>query len=380
MTLAADELRIQVVQSLEEQGFQILNGQMLPPTDLSKDALRKLHSSAVQHRIQRSSLSLRSREQRLLTHFAAGNEVVPECIAPRLVEVQADTEEELLFRYASLHWSIPLSSGYGRRLRFIVVDDANGKVMGLFALGDPVFNLGARDSWIGWDRETRRVRLQHVLDAFVVGAVPPYSFLLGGKLIGMLATSDEVREAFTRRYSQRVSFIRSENLDPRLALITTTSALGRSSLYNRLRYRERVLYQPVGFTRGSGEFHFANGLYATLAGYAAEHCAPTAKHGRWGIGFRNRREVVKKALAALGLSTTWLYHGVQREVFLAPLARNVPEFLRREEDELEWYHQPVKDLFGFFRERWLLPRSQRDQRYKAWDPQTWVLWPRERSQ
>ncbi|MGH8472133.1 MAG: Druantia anti-phage system protein DruA, partial [Gammaproteobacteria bacterium] len=34
------------------------------------------------------------------------SEVVPEQISPRVVEVEAGTQNELLFRYARLHWSI----------------------------------------------------------------------------------------------------------------------------------------------------------------------------------------------------------------------------------------------------------------------------------
>ena len=99
-------------------------------------------------------------------------EIDPERIEPRLQEVKSGSWDELLFRYSCLHWSIPVSSGYGRRLRFLVYDNSTGKLMGLFGLGDPVFSLSARVQWIGWTKEDRRKRLVHVMDAFVLGAVP----------------------------------------------------------------------------------------------------------------------------------------------------------------------------------------------------------------
>jgi hypothetical protein len=212
------------------------------------------------------------------------------------------------------------------------------------------------------------------VDAFALGAVPPYSFLLCGKLVAMLALSNEVRAAFRRKYEGRTSVIRQRPLAGELALITTTSALGRSSLYNRLRYQDRLLYHSVGFTRGSGEFHFSNGLYGVISDFAEENCEPTAKHRRWGRGFRSRREVVKKCLAKLGLSTELLYHGIQREIFVAPVAQNARQFLRGEEPDLIPYDYPAHELFQWFRERWLLPRSLRDGRYKKWEPQAWTLW------
>lgn len=372
--MTADELRSQIIASLKEQGYTINGNQITPPANLDKDGLRALHARAVQWKVEQARPSLGRYESRLLRRFAHGQEVEPERISPKLVEVLPDTEDELLFRYASLHWSIPVSSGYGRRLRFLVIDENNGKLIGLFGLGDPVFSLAPRDEWIGWDKTARLQRLSHVMDAFVLGAVPPYSYLLCGKLVALLVTSNEVREAFARKYGQRVSLIRGRSNSGELALITTTSALGRSSLYNRIRYQGRLIFQSVGFTRGSGEFHFTNGLYKVMAEFARQHTTPTAKHERWGAGFRNRREVVKKCLRALGLSTEWLYHGVRREVFVVPLAENTREFLRGEETTLRPYDQPATSLFAWFRERWLLPRAARDQRYREFDPESYRLW------
>jgi hypothetical protein len=369
------ELRSRILHSLRGQGFRIRNGQILPPKNLDKNKLRRLHIPAVQRRIESSRNALVCFESKLLERFASGWEIIPEQIKPRLVEVKPNTMEELLFRYISLHWSIPVSSGYGRRLRFLVIDEQNEKLIGLFGLGDPVFSLRQRDEWIGWDKETRRRLLRHVMDAFVLGAVPPYSTLLCGKLVAMLAASNEVRFAFKRKYEGRLSMIRRKHLDGRLALITTTSALGRSSIYNRLRFEERVLYRRVGFTQGWGEFHFSNGLYGPITQYATRYCQPTAKQDRWGTGFRNRREVVRKCLAKLGLSTDWLCHGVKREIFVVPLAGNVHEFLKGDRSKLRWYDQPAEDLFAWFRERWLLPRSRRDQSYKYWNRSQWMLWP-----
>lgn len=373
------DLRVLIIRSLRAQGFRIRNGNILPPKELSKDRIRELHETAVAHRIERARDGLFRKEKELLQHVASGSEVVPSRIRPRSVEVLPESEEELLFRYASLHWSIPVSSGYGRRLRFLVFDEQNGKLMGLIGLGDPVYALGPRDAWIGWTPSDRKKRLKNVMDAFVLGAVPPYSFLLCGKLIAMLAASDTVRRAFVRKYGGTRSVIRRRMHDGRLALVTTTSALGRSSVYNRLRLGERLLYQRVGFTKGSGEFHFSNGLYGAITEFAEDHCQPTAKQERWGTGFRNRREVIKKCLPQLGLSSDWVYHGIEREVFVIPLARNTREFLRGQHARLMCYHQSEAEIFEYFRERWMLPRASWDERFKSWSRNEWGIWLKEAS-
>lgn len=368
------ELRNAIISALTAQGYEIEGDKIRLRPGLSKEDLRALHAEAVNYRINKARKGLERKEPRLIERFANGHEVDPKRIRPRLVEVQPDSEDELLFRYASLHWSIPVSSGYGRRLRFLVIDEHNDKLIGIFGLGDPVFALGPRDRWVGWDSHTRAERLCYVMDAFVLGAVPPYSSLLCGKLVAMLVTSNEVRQAYARKYGKRVSLIRNRAVEGDLALITTTSALGRSSLYNRISYDGRRLFISVGYSQGSGEFHFANGLYDAMMQYVRQHSKPTAKNERWGSGFRNRREIVKKCLMGLGLSADWLYHGVRREIFVVPLGANAREYLRGEEPELQQYDQPADALFEAFRERWLLPRAERDKRYLQFDRNTYRLW------
>ena len=371
---ALGELRARIHRSLLRQGFEICNGAIVAPAIRDKDELRSLHHEAVMHNRSRSRAGLERHEGQLLSLIADGQEVDPDAVEPELVEVEPRSEEELLFRYVRLHWSIPVSAGYGRRLRFIVRDRFNGMLIGIIGLGDPVFGLGPRDSWVRWDFAARKSRLKHVMDLFVLGAVPPYSELLCGKLVALLATSREVRRAFRRKYCGRKAYISGRTFDGGLAMLTTTSALGRSSIYNRLRFGDRTVYHSVGFTRGTGDFHFSNGCYSALRQLAESHCEATAKHASWGNGFRNRRELVRKALPLLGLSTRLQSHGVRREVFAVPLAVNTRPFLCGDDSKLTPYGESVDDLFGWFRERWLLPRALRTRSYRGFVRESYRLW------
>ena len=102
------------------------------------------------------------------------------------------------------------------------------------------------------------------MDAYVLGAVPPYNQLLGAKLIAMLASSDFIRDVFRTRYGNVKSVILGRKAEARLALVTVTSALGTSSIYNRLRYGGVEVFRQVGFTQGYGHFHLANGTFEKL--------------------------------------------------------------------------------------------------------------------
>lgn len=368
------ELRTRVLNAFREQGFELHNdGLRLVNIGGGKEGLRRLHAHATAYMRERARPSLEAKESWLLGHIAAGANLDPRRIRPKLIMVHRKSKEELIFRYARLHWSIPVSSGYGRRLRFLVWDEYHDKLIGLFGLSDPVFALGPRDRWIGWDQTAKRRRLKNVMDAFILGAVPPYAQLLAGKLVALAVWSREVRAAFRERYGDRPSRILGEAAGE-LALVTTTSAFGRSSLYNRIRFQGQLVYRSVGFTQGTGDFPFLNGLYDELFDLVRRRSRPTAKRAEWGTGFRNRREVISKALKLLNLPSVFRVHGVRREVYVVPMGSNVRAFLKGECERLESYDYAFEDLAAYALHRWVWPRAERDPRYKAFEPESWRLW------
>lgn len=375
MVLPAEDLRIKIIYALHKQGYRIQDGVIHIPEGATKDDFRALNELALQKKREISGPRVQPYENRLIRFIADGNEVVPNEIHPKLVVVEPESEHELLFRYACLHWSIPVSAGYGRRLRFLVIDEANGKLIGLFGLGDPVYSIKARDQWIGWDNEKKAQHLYHIMDAYVLGAVPPYSFLLGGKLIAMLVCSNEVRNAFLNKYDGTKSLIRQETRPPYLVLVTTTSALGRSSIYNRIRINGHQYWISLGFTQGSGEFHFSNGVYGDIRAFVEKNCEPTAKHIAWGTGFRNKREIIRKCLSQIGLSADLIYHGIHREIFAAPLGRDAKRFLNGEVKRPCFHDWPVSELAEAFKERWLMGRAERNPEYRKYTREQYRLWP-----
>lgn len=376
-----DDLRHLVLKNLRDQGFK-LRGEdaVLAPVN-DKDGLRRLHQQAVSSQRERARKSLERHDEAFVGRLVAGAAIDPGRVSPKLrVLKPGRSEDALLWRWCSLHWSIPVSGGYGRRIRALVVDEGhNDAVMGLIGLGDPVYALGVRDNAVGWDGAQRQQRLTSVMDAFVLGAVPPYNALLGGKLAALLLRSDELRETFAERYGHRQTLISERDPEAQLALITTASALGRSSVYSRVRAEDGSLaMRPVGYTQGTGDFHFSGEVYdllASAARAAMTEDAATHRHENWGTGFRNRREVIQRGLRAVGLSPSrFRMHGVQRQVFVSPLAHNSLEWLRGEAAELDWATQPVERLGAWWKKRWMANRAASTDAWRTFDPEDWRLW------
>ena len=338
---------------------------------LTKQKIRDVHSAQRNDILKHRQSFVATQGPALIKHFAAGRDVNPTAIDPEIVEVKPESLDSRLFRFASLLWSVPVSQGFGRRLRFLVRDRQNGQLIGIFALGDPVFNLSARDNWVGWTHEDRCDRLVHVMDAYVVGAVPPYSQLIGGKLIAALMTSLEVKKAYERKYLGSESVIRKKKHRARLVLLTTTSALGRSSIYNRLSLPDGPRFLRIGTTRGYGHFHLSGEIFEALRRHLEATGHPYASGHRFGMGPNWKLRVVRAALEDIGIDgNSILKHGIEREVYAIPLAQNWQKILLGSNKNIRSLASPAPEIADFCLNRWMIPRARRDNSYKDFDPES----------
>lgn len=299
--------------------------------------------------------------------FANGDEVDPALVSPRLEQVKGSTWQSDLFRLATLSWRVPVSDGYGRRLRFLVWDRQNEKLIGVIALGDAVFNLRVRDQKIGWSHIDRSDRLVNIMDAYVLGAVPPYNRLLGGKLVACAVRTKEVVAVFKRRYLNSKGIISKKKKKPRLAVVTTSSALGRSSVYNRLRLGNLTYFEQLGFTSGWGHFHVPDPVFAAMRELLELHGDAYAAGHKFGDGPNWRLRAVRKSLELLGLDPHLTKHGLQREVFMCCLASNALEYLRGQVARPKYDGLLTLDeVASLARERWIVPRAARHPEYREW--------------
>jgi len=211
----------------KEDGHLIVSGE-------GKDVIRALHQAQRDDRLHANKAFLAEQWPKLKKYFASGQDIDPSRISPKLELISSSTWQGDLFRLASLTWAVPVSNGFGRRLRYLVWDSHNDKLIGLIAIGDPVFNLTVRDQHIGWDLMGRTERLVNILDAYVLGAVPPYNMLLGGKLVAALIRTRDIYNDFSKVYGGTTGIISKKAKNARLLAVTTSSSLGRSSVYNRL--------------------------------------------------------------------------------------------------------------------------------------------------
>ena len=238
---------------------------------------------------------------------------------------------------------------------------------GVIALGDPVFNLSVRDKLIGWSATDRSSRLVNILDAYVLGAVPPYNMHLGGKAVACLVRSRDIYNDFSRAYGSTTGIISGEEKRARLLAVTTSSSMGRSSLYNRLKLDGASYYDPIGYTVGWGHFHITDDVFAQMREYLRLSGHPYADRHCFGEGPNWRLRTIRAALGQLGINESVLRHGIQREVFLCELAGNAKGILTTGKGRPDLSTlKTVDEISDLARTRWIEPRAERRDDYKHW--------------
>jgi hypothetical protein len=204
------------------------------------------------------------------------------------------------------------------------------------------------------------------MDAYVLGALPPYSQILGGKLVASLIRTVDIQEAFADRYSQTKGIISGRRKHAQLAAITTGSAFGRSAVYNRLRLGEQQIFRSLGFTLGYGHFHIPDSMFALVRAYLKAKRHSYASAFKFGEGPNWRMRAARQAMSLAGMNPRLLKHGVRREIYVSEIASNARDVLLSgtapNYDEL----LTATEIGALARERWLAPRAQWDARFRSW--------------
>ncbi|AWB66681.1 hypothetical protein C2869_09670 [Saccharobesus litoralis] len=334
-----------------------------------KDYIRELHKYSKFKQDEKILSRLDTDYKKLSKYFICASKLEVARIKPRLINVDESNLFKRLFKLVRHSWSMPYSKGYGRRIRFIVWDDFHDSVIGIIGLQSPPADLKARDQLFDYPENQKLPLVNQTLDVYTLGAIPPYSNLLGGKLVAGLVGADAIRQVYWSKYAGKRSQINNVLVEQPLVGATTTSAFGRSSIYNRLKYQDRLLARPIGYTRGYGTIHLEP-YFEELTGILKAH--NIYHNGGYGKGPKPKWQNAVRALKILGLNSEYLQHGLGREVFLFEFFDDLKtgmsggSFGRALLLDSEEYSQ-------YWLERWAEPRAIRYPDWRCFDVNGYFL-------
>lgn len=230
----------------------------------------------------------------------------------------------------------------------------------------------------------RRAKAQtvgtEIADITVCGAIAPYTHLLGGKLVACLLVGPSVVRAYRKKYSDKPSQIassiaaRSVARSANLIYMGTTSLYGAgSSQYNRLKIPASVLkestdlkFVPLGRSRAFGTSHLSQQTVSALTNLAEQAQNGARVKSIFGEGASPKLRKIRQGIDLLGWpSEELLRHRRERIIYGVKLASDPGNYLLRRRNDPNYLFSPdleddVARIAQWWRERWMIPRSQRN--------------------
>jgi len=360
-----ERIPLLLVRDLLRLGWRIKSNsnkslELVPPVNYEKSVVKAAMAYSKNEIIEQNSLWIENHLDLARSNLALGNEVLKSEICPRIEMCETQNQHDI-FRILRYSWSSPSSDYVGRRIRLLIRDDGvkGSPIIGIAAIGSSIIHIHDRDRWIGWDTNTRTKRIIYMMDAYVVGAMPPYNYLLGGKLVSFILASNELRAIHKNKYTDVKTIIKNREASD-LVLIITSSLYGQnSSQYNRLKYGKSLIYKPIGTTSGYGSLHISNETFNAMLQLAEENGCNISN--RFGDGPNWRMRVIRSACDVLGLnSDVILKHSFQRGLFAIRLAVNWKSFLKGESQTPIYRNLPLNKLVNRWRDRWFNMRKQNE--------------------
>jgi hypothetical protein len=162
------------------------------------------------------------------------------------LEFVEDNYQRDIFEYYRINVSsIQGGKPKGRFIQILVKEKNSKKYIGIISLSSDLYALKERDELIGWSKEVKHRKLNHIMNITCCVGLRPNSYNLNiGKLLAMIPFCEEFQEYHKRKYGHY------------LAGILTTSIYGKSIQYSQLKE-----LKFIGYTKGFGSQHISKELY-----------------------------------------------------------------------------------------------------------------------
>jgi hypothetical protein len=259
-------------------------------------------------------------------------------LQPKVIVVAGDYLERLWTTLRYYCSSAEYNQAPGRFIKFLMVDEVSGKVLGISSIASDVICISDRDKYIGWTPEDKleHKMLKHsAIGTTIVPTQPFGSNFLGGKLIAALVTSHTVRDEWEHPSAGKSN-------PAKLVGMTTTSLYGGFSMYNSLKW-----WKPVGMSKGKIPIKPYEKGYENWHQWLKQfrkddyNKAMTQKENISGPVTGAKMRVLSMIFQACKIRQSDYCHGYCRGIYWAEFYENTKEFLQRKITESELVMKPL---------------------------------------
>lgn len=251
-------------------------------------------------------------------------------LQPGIECVETEEQDDLFTWFLTNTSSVPLSTTTGRALKILVKDQSTMRYIGLLAFTSCVFDVAP---YLGVSKVTatqlNTIRKSVVNMSCCVPLQPFGKICRGGKLLALIAFSQEVMDAYKCKFGIPV------------AMILTLSIHGKSIQYDRLKE-----LRLMGYTYGQSAIHISDSLVEDSRHFLQSRDVDTRN--------LSKINIMKRTLELLHLPHDTLTHGKKRGIYVGFTSSNSTPFLLGRESSLVFDKlRSVSDAHSFWQSRWM---------------------------
>jgi len=324
------ELKNYIVNQWHQMGFVMVGNQIATQTP---ESARNVISWIKNKNLESKKIYIERAYSAILDHSITASQLCPEKIKPRIIDCnKSEYFGNLFLGWRNLWWSMTYSGAVGRRLPILMWDDYHNAPIGLWGLASHRYSKGGN----GINKYAN-----NSLECRSGGALPPYSFLLGGKLTTALSLTDDVKNIFKQTYGDDLYF-------------TITSAMyGKSPIYDRITINGIKMSHQYGYDSGSSEIHIMH-FRDKLVKWGEENLNPKTYYPKGSAIYP--KEMARIVLKHLGFKKPY-YHGIVKPRYLHTTCLNIKDVLQHGSNP-KMTKLSTETAFKWWYERWFKPRSK----------------------
>jgi len=121
--------------------------------------------------------------------------------------------QELYSEILNMTASNPIEEAIpGRTIKWIITEDTTDKIVGVIRFGSPTINSKPRNDYFGEVLPLSKINHEFVM-GFNIVPVQPFGYnYLGGKLLALLASSNELKRQFDAKYGTNLQYFETTSL------------------------------------------------------------------------------------------------------------------------------------------------------------------------
>ena len=248
--------------------------------------------------------------------------------------VENELQEKMFDYYRNVVSSIPHYNIPGRQVKILIKDNNTKKYLGLLQLTIDLLVNANKNKFLQINEKDygkyKKIIRDCGVNISICVPLQPFGFnYCGGKLLSMLAFSNDIYNYYYKRYNIKIAYI------------ITTSINGKSIQYSRLK-----CLKYIGLTDGYGTGHIQDDIVNECKKFIIH------KYPKYNIKKMSKHTILNLVIKTLNLNHDILNHGQKRGIYIGLTSKNSCKYISEKLKDKSWKPDLLESTQNIY-EQWL---------------------------